>query len=416
MEDEIGSEFLLLARTNAVLSAFAVCTLLSISDGALLYGKSTATLPLVAVPLSVSVIGLVFPGIILGACLVARMLLPRLRRQEGANANGIIAFALGERLNAALAYFVVFAVPILASLYCLWRIAIVPGLYPHACLLSTAALLFLLSLAVEIAWFFPRPMPRRGLLGFALTGVVLAAAQLTPASPAWHVLARAPATIEMAGADLQGVFARGDARLFGANLSHAQLRDANLQGANLVTARMAEAQLDNTRADGAYFVAADLRRVHAEMGSFTGAYLQGAAARGADFNNSVMLALHAHRLSAPGGDFQGIDAAGADFSEATLSNVHFWGASLPGANFAGANLGGAEFGGAVLDGAMLTCALLQGAKLGKAKGLVQAQLATTMGDEGTTLPPDLAKPAIWGNSAAFNAACNHAQADVVAGK
>jgi len=416
MDDDIGSEFLLLARTNAVLSAFAVCTLLSISDGTLLYGKSTAKLPVVAVSLSVSVIGLVFPALMLGACLVGRMLLPRLRPKDGAPpADGIIAFALGGRPNAALAYLVVFAAPILASLYCLWRIAIVPGLYPHACLLSTAAMLFLLWLAAELV-FYPKPMPRAGTAGFAVAGMALAVAQLTPASSAWHVLARAPAAIDMAGADLQGVFARGDTRLFGANLSHAKLGDSDLQGANLVTARMAEAQLDNTRADGGFFVAADLRRLHAEMGSFTGAYLQGAAARGADFSNSVMLGVHAHRLSAAGADFQGIDAAGADFSEATLTNVHFWGASLPSANFAGANLGGAEFGGAVLDGAVLNCALIQGTALDKAKGLVQAQLAMTMGDEGTKLPAYLVKPTMWANSAAFNAACNSTQAHEVAGK
>jgi uncharacterized protein YjbI with pentapeptide repeats len=416
MDDDIGGEFLLLARTNAVLSAFAVCTLLSISDGTLLYAKSTATLPLLAVPLSVSVIGLVFPAIILCACLVGRMLLARLRHRAGKGGDGIIAFALGEHLNAVLTYLVVFVVPIGASLYCLWRVAIVPGLYPHACLLSAAALLMLAVLGIEVVWCFPRPMPRWALFTAALAMAALAGAQLTPVSPAWHLLVRAPATIELPGADLQGMSAVGDARLFGANLAHATLRDSDLRGANLETALMAEAVLNNARADGAYFGAADLRRVDAEMASFTNAYLQIATARGANFNNSVMQGLHARRLQAPGADFQGIDAGGADFSEATLTNARFWGANLAGVNFAGANLAGAEFAGAIIDSAVLTCALVQGTNFSKAKGLVAAQLADTLGDADTKAPPYLAAPAAWTNPALVNPACLTGKAQEVVRK
>jgi len=416
MDDDIGGEFMLLARTNAVLSAFAVCTLLSISDGTLLYGKSTATLPLLSVPLSVSVIGLVFPGIILCACLIGRLLLARLRQRAGKGGDGIIAFALGEHLNAMLTYLVVFAVPIGASLYCLWRIAIVPGLYPHACLLSAAALLMLVTLAIEVLGYYPRPMPRWGLAVAVLAMAALSGAQLAPASPAWHLLARAPAGIQMPGADLEGLSASGDARLFGANLAHAKLRDSDLRGANLVTARMAEAVLDNVRADGAFFVAADMRRVDAKMGSFTRAYLQGVSARGADFNNSVMQGAHAHRMLAPGADFQGIDAGSADFSEATLTNARFWGANLAGANFTGANLAGAEFAGAIVDGAVLTCALVQGTNFKSAKGLVQAQLAGMLGDGHTQLPDYLTAPSAWAGPASSNPACQSGQSSEVANK
>jgi len=411
MDDDIGGEFLLLARTNAVLSAFAVCTLLSISDGTLLYGKSTATLPLLSVPLSVSVIGLVFPGIILCACLVGRMLLARLRHRAGKGGDGIIAFALGEHLNAVLTYVVVFAVPIGASLYCLWRIAIVPSLYPHACLLAAAALLMLVTLAIEIAWCFPRPMPRWGLVAATIAMAAFTGAQLVPTSPARNLLARAPASIQLPGADLEGLAAGNDARLFGANLAHAKMRDSDLHGANLVTAGMAEAVLDNARADGAYFVAADLRRLHAQMASFTRAYLQGASARGADFNNSVMQGAHAHRLLAPGADFQGIDAGGADFSEATLTNARFWGANLAHANFTGANLAGAEFAGAIIGGAVLTCALVQGTNFSKVKGLTQEQLPTMLGDSTTQLPKGLTAPEAW-----TNPACQTAPISEVAGK
>jgi uncharacterized protein YjbI with pentapeptide repeats len=416
MDDDIGGEFLLLARTNAVLSAFAVCTLLSISDGTLLYGKSTATLPLLSVPLSVSVIGLVFPGIILCACLVGRLLVARLRHRHTKGSDGIIAFALGERVNAVLTYLVVFAVPIGASLYCLWRVAIVPGLYPHACLLGAAALLMLVTLGVEVVCCFPRPMPRWGLAAAVLAVAALTGTQLAPALRGVHLLARAPASIQMPGADLEGLSAADDERLFGANLAHAKLRDSDLHGANLVAARMAEAVLDNSRADGGYFIAADMRRVHAEMASFTRAYLQGASARGADFNNSVMQGLHAHRLVAPSADFQGIDAGGADFSEATLTNGRFWGANLAGVNFAGANLAGAEFAGAIIDGAVLTCALVQGTNFSQAKGLVQAQLDNTLGDAGTKPPPYLTAPPGWAHPSLTNPACKAGQADEVAGK
>jgi uncharacterized protein YjbI with pentapeptide repeats len=480
MDDEIGSEFLLLVRANAVLSAFAVCTLLSNNDGVLLYGKSTATLPLLAVPLSVSVIGMVFPSIILGACLVARMLLPRLLkqaearrrrqartsrlRQAGQSSGGIIGFALESRLNASLAYFVVFAVPLMASLYCLWRVAIVPGFQTSACLLSTAALMLLLSLAGELVWFFRKPTSPRYLAGFAIAGLALAAAQLKLGSPVGHSLI-VPASIEMPGADLEGVsfarnnnrsLARDDKRLHGANFSDAQLRDANLQEADLSGARMAGATLDNAHAESARFDQADLRHVSAEMASFAGASLKDAKARGADFGNSVMSSVDASGLDAVGGDFQGIDAEkadfskaklysahfwganlisarfapaylsgasfagavldGADFSGATLNNVHFLHASLRGANFAGAHLGGADFGGAVVSGAVLTCAHLEGTKLSEATGLTPAQLATTTGDDTTLLPPGpaspgnskpapWARPAMWADQAAFKTAC-----------
>jgi uncharacterized protein YjbI with pentapeptide repeats len=455
MDDDIGSEFLLLARTNAVLSAFAVCTLLSISDGTLLYGKSTATLPVVAVSLSVSVIGLVFPGIMLGACLVARMLVPRLMKQvkesptkqAGESTSGIIAFALESQLNAALAYSVVFGVPILASLYCLWRIAIVPGFQTAACLLATGALMLLLSLAVEIGWFFRKPMKRWVLAGFAVVGVALAAIQLTLKSPVGRSLA-GPATIEMQGADLQGVSARYDKRLPGANLSNAQLRGADLEGADLHDAHMLGAVLDNMRADGTIFSGADLRHAYAEMGSFAGAKLIGAKARGADFSNSVMTGVDASKLDAIGGDFQGIDALGADFSGATLNSAHFWGANLKNAKFVGADLSGASFagaalekadfsgatlqnvhflhaslvgakfagddlGGAVFEGAVLTCARLQGAKLVNTKGLTQTGIATAQGDSNTTLPAGLVRPATWMDAAASNSACKPINPNVV---
>jgi uncharacterized protein YjbI with pentapeptide repeats len=310
---------------------------------------------------------------------------------------------------------VVFGVPILASLYCLWRIAIVPGFQTAACLLATGALMLLLSLAVEIGWFFRKPMKRWVLAGFAVVGVGLAAIQLTLKSPVGRSLA-GPATIEMQGADLQGVSARYDKRLTRANLSNAQLRNADLEGADLHESRMLGAALDNMHADYGDFRKADLRHVYAEMASFAHAHLEGAEARGADFSNSVMTGVHASELEAIGGDFQGIDANGADFSLATLNGAHFWGANLQGAKFAGADLRGAEFGGAELAEAELTCAKLQGTKLNRATGLLPAQIETTMGDDRTILPPDLAnrRPAMWTNSAAFDAACPHAKPEAVA--
>ena len=418
MDDDIIKEFLLFAKTNALLSAFAVCTMLSISDGELLYANSTTTLPLLHVSLAISAFGLVFPGLILCGCFITRLLLSRILSKKEEAAGSFVAFAFSDKRNPLLSYSLVFGVPILASLYCIWRVSVVPSLKTAICLLLSLAIIFSVYVLADLMQLLWSQLPegRRGrlkrwppLLTMSQSGLlaivaVLAVTQILEIPPTFQFLPRQSDTIKLAGLKLDG-FSAGNAYFYEANFSNTTLHNANLKGAYMANAVLAEATIDETKADRAVFTHADMRGMKARTASFNGAYMEMVDARSAVFADSVMQGVKAGHMSASGGDFQGIDAVDADFSYSTLTNAHFWGANMASASLKGADLRGAQFGGAILEKADLKCALIQGAKLDGAKELQAEQLQNTMGDETTKLPAGIERPEMWKHLATFEITC-----------
>jgi hypothetical protein len=86
---------------------------------------------------------------------------------------------------------------------------------------------------------------------------------------------------------------------------------------------------------------------------------------------------------------------GADLIGANLRGADLRGADLRGAYLIGAVLADADLRGADLLGADLRDADVRGAELGEGLFLTQAQVNAVHGDERTTLPADLARPARW---------------------
>ena len=82
--------------------------------------------------------------------------------------------------------------------------------------------------------------------------------------------------------------------------------------------------------------------------------------------------------------------AAALLVEADLSHARMENADLRGANLSNANLDQTD-----LKGAQLGDATLSGAQLGHARNLTQAQIDQAIGDESTTLPPELVTPQSW---------------------
>jgi len=96
------------------------------------------------------------------------------------------------------------------------------------------------------------------------------------------------------------------------------------------------------------------------------------------------------RAGRPGPDHRGAQLLGARLRGADLRRASFRGALLVGADLRGADLLGADLLGADLRGADLA-----GADLRDTLFLTAAQLAAARGDDGTRLPPSLARPDHW---------------------
>lgn len=88
---------------------------------------------------------------------------------------------------------------------------------------------------------------------------------------------------------------------------------------------------------------------------------------------------------------RGADLIGADLRHADLAGASLRGAYLIGADLRGADLTGADLTGADLRGADLRATDLRGCLF-----LVQAQLDSANGDNGTRLPAALTRPPHWG--------------------
>lgn len=112
-------------------------------------------------------------------------------------------------------------------------------------------------------------------------------------------------------------------------------------------------------------------------------------------------------LDLPNKDFSGSRLRQADLSLSTMNYANFEATNLSVANMFAARFTGANFknadltnavmvgtylGGANFTGAKMTRVNLSGAEMATAKGLTQAQLDQTCGDEATELPPGLRIP------------------------
>lgn len=134
-----------------------------------------------------------------------------------------------------------------------------------------------------------------------------------------------------------------------ARADHANFANASLQGTRFEFASLGNARLTNIRADGSYWVGADLS--YAE--------LFGAKLRGADLSSVEMYALTALRGARfRYAELQGADLRGADLVFTDLSNAKLHGAALEYANLSGATLDETELHGATMNGASLEGASL----------------------------------------------------------
>lgn len=172
-----------------------------------------------------------------------------------------------------------------------------------------------------------------------------------------------------------------DAKLFGTDFTATDLRKTNLPGANLEKAKLVRASLAGAKAKGARFA-----RIEAYRTDFSGITADDASFEGAELQRS---------------NFEKASLSKADFTKADLGRSQFHGAELGHSRFSLANVSRADFRGATFSGpvdfdkAFFFLARIEGADLSAATGLVQWQLDMACGDDKTTLPPGLSKPAQW---------------------
>lgn len=102
-------------------------------------------------------------------------------------------------------------------------------------------------------------------------------------------------------------------------------------------------------------------------------------------------------------DPSGFDAATVDLSAAVLGHANLRGADLRYTRLVGSVLVGADLSGADLFGADLHDADVRGAALADSLFLTQLQLEVMNGDEDTTIPAELRRPAHWGTAGAGTA-------------
>lgn len=171
----------------------------------------------------------------------------------------------------------------------------------------------------------------------------------------------------------------------GANLTGANLTDSDLAGADLTGANLGHAILIRTGFAGAILRRADL----------TKAILDRADLRGADLSGAQLAKAELHRADLSNARLAGSQMEGAELGRALLMNANFSGARLRNAYLARADLRKALLADADLREAELYLADLHGTDLSQARGLVQAQLAHTCGDDSTKLPPGLVPPPTW---------------------
>jgi len=139
-----------------------------------------------------------------------------------------------------------------------------------------------------------------------------------------------------------------------------------------------------------HLAAVELAGLHFEGASFGGACLEGARLAGALLEGALLLYAHLEGAWLHWAHLEGASLLYAHLEGAVLLSEHLEGASLPRAHLEGAWLLNAH-----LEGAHLRHAHLEGSLLYEARGLTQPQLNSAHGDEHTTLPEGLVRPAHW---------------------
>lgn len=181
---------------------------------------------------------------------------------------------------------------------------------------------------------------------------------------------------------------------------------ADVQAALTVIGRRSERQRaqegKGQRLDlrGAGLSKADLSGLHFDLGLFNGAHLEGASLERAHFEDASLDDVHLEGARLRGVHLEGAQLFRAHLEGAQLFYAHLEGAWLHGARLEGAWLDRAHLEGAWLveahlEGAAFRRAHVEGAGLADAVGLSQKQVDGMLGDDATTLPDGLTRPARW---------------------
>ncbi len=186
-----------------------------------------------------------------------------------------------------------------------------------------------------------------------------------------------------------------DTKFLRADLSDATLWEANLLGANLEMTSLLGASLEKANLSGAYLVGANL-----EGANLNEADLSGASLVMVNLSDTRLISANMSDTSLFSADLSGANLRGTDLSGANLTRVDLWGVNLWGADLSGTKLRGAyledtTLGGANLAEADFEGALLAGAQLKDSKGLTDDMIKKAFGDENTSLPTGLSRPAHW---------------------
>jgi len=120
----------------------------------------------------------------------------------------------------------------------------------------------------------------------------------------------------------------------------------------------------------------------------------------ADLTGAILAGARLGGANLAGARLVDVDLTDARLAGAVLTGARLARSDLTRARLARADLSGARLGGTILVDAWmeqtnLTGALLRGADLTGAHGLTQEQLEQARGDEHTTLPASLTRPASW---------------------
>jgi uncharacterized protein YjbI with pentapeptide repeats len=154
-----------------------------------------------------------------------------------------------------------------------------------------------------------------------------------------------------------------------------------------------------------HLACANLCGLHFERADFSGSCLEGANLFNAFLDGVIVANAHLEDAELSLASLKGASLArawlhGANFQEANASRANFSHAQLQGATLVEASLEKADFGDAILSDETLYGTHLHGASLINARGLTQDQLDIAIGDENTTIPDGLTRPAHWTKSGA----------------
>ena len=224
------------------------------------------------------------------------------------------------------------------------------------------------------------PPNRIALLAAALLGVLL-----LPTPPAEAACTDSPKPgVDWSRCD------KAKKRLAGAELSGGQFIDtdfsgSSLNGAELRGARMLRTNLLRATLNDADLSGADLSNALGSRARLIGANLTGAIMNKAEFS----------RADLSGANLSEADLSKADFPRAKLTGSNLSNAVLVYANVSRAQLQDATLAGADFHGAYTLLTRFEGSDLSAALNLTQEQLEIACGDDETTLPPDLIRPASW---------------------